>query len=97
MSEPVPWGELDRAQRKVLERLWAGGSTRGLDRVTLIGLALMGYVEDDRLTPVGEELCADALNDIVSRLRESYPDIPSTDLRRRFAQASPASEGSVSN
>jgi hypothetical protein len=87
MSEASPWRELDRAQRKVLERLWAGGSTRGLDRVTIIGLHLMGYVEGDRLTSVGEDLCANALDEIIGRLRNNYPDMPSADLRRRFAQA----------
>jgi hypothetical protein len=71
MSESLAWRELDRTQHKVLERLWAGGSTRGVDRVTVIGLALMGYVEDDRLTSVGEQLCANALSDIVARLRNS--------------------------
>jgi len=87
MSEPSPWNELERAQRKALERLWAGGSTRGLDRVAIIGLHLMGYVEDDRLTSAGEELCANALDEIVGRLRNHYPEVPSDDLRRRFAQA----------
>jgi hypothetical protein len=54
MSEPLAWGELTREQKRALERLWAGGSTRRLDRVSLIGLALMGYVEDDRLTSAGD-------------------------------------------
>ena len=75
MSQQVPWSELDRAQRKVLERLWAGGSTRGLDRVTIIGLHLMGYVDGDRLTSAGEELCSKALDEIVARLRNNYPEV----------------------
>lgn len=87
MSEPLAWGELTREQKRALERLWAGGSTRGLDRVTLIGLALMGYVEDDRLTSAGDDLCANALDEVVARLRDNYPDAPSVDLRRRFARA----------
>ena len=88
MSAAVPWSELDRAQRRVLERLWAGGSTRGLDRVTIIGLHLMGLVEGDHLTSAGEQFCANALDEIVARLRNNYPDVPSAQLRRRFGQSS---------
>jgi hypothetical protein len=87
MSESLSWDELSREQKRALERLWAGGSTRGLDRVAVIGLVLMGYVEGDRLTSAGEELCADAHDAVVARLRDNYPDAPCVDLRRHFAQA----------
>ena len=87
MPDAHPWNELSRAQQRVLARLWAGGSCRGQDRVTVIGLVLMGYVEGEHLTPAGERLCSDALGEIVNRLHENYPGLPSEALRRRFPHA----------
>jgi hypothetical protein len=67
-SESLSWNELSRAHQKVLERLWAGGTLRGRDPEIVVGLRYMGYVYGDRLTPLGEQLCTNALIAIYGRL-----------------------------
>jgi hypothetical protein len=62
---------LNRTQQRLLERLWAGGSVRGQDPAIVVGLVLMGYVMNERLTAAGETLCAGALADVVNRMKKS--------------------------
>jgi hypothetical protein len=82
MTKPLAWEKLSREQQTVLERLWAGGTIRGKDPVTVLGLARMGYVVGDRLTKAGDKLCADALTGMMERMRADE------DRERRIALAS---------
>jgi len=66
-SEGMPWNQLSRAHQKVLERLWAGGTLRGRDPDIVTGLRLMGYIDGNELTPLGERLCVNALIAVLER------------------------------
>ena len=83
MSAPVAWNELSRSHQKVLARIFGGGTTRGQDHSVVIGLHLMGYMQDEKLSAKGEELCRQALAATVQRVA----DAPFVDIggAERFA------------
>lgn len=73
MAESLSWNELSRAHQRVLARLWGGGSVRGQDPEVVIGLQLMGYMQGDRLSPIGHQLCADAYVAMADRISSRQP------------------------
>jgi len=68
MSAPFTWDDLSRAHQKVLARVWGGGTTRGQDQNVVTGLRLMGYMQGEKLSPKGEEMCRAALLATVQRI-----------------------------
>jgi hypothetical protein len=92
VSEPLSWDELSRAQQRALERLWARGTVRGQDPTIVIGLTLMGYVVGERLSTSGDELCSQALAEMMGRMHTTR-DRERRNTRARIAAAVAATDG----
>ena len=71
MSEPLAWNHLSRAHQKVLARVWAGGTIRNQDPSIVVGLQLMGYMQGDKLSTAGDQLCSEALITTMKRVAEA--------------------------
>ena len=85
MSAALAWNELSRSHQKVLARIFGGGTTRGQDPSVVIGLHLMGYMQDDKLSAQGEELCRGALVATVQRIAEARGPIAGFTAERSIA------------